>query len=209
MISKCGVVSEYQVVYEYSIKVRHRLYLTVSSLSFSHCSPQSHCKNEKERVRAKAERERQKQAQAQQRERKKQQKAQHQAMLLAHQQLKKQQKAQGQQQQRNAPQGSSSSIPLPPGWTQLRDPMTGRFYYHETATRRSQWDRPRNPQYNGHTVAFPQVPRAQGVNGCHGSAGCTGAPAQKCQFKCCGNCCTGRKGRASASGKCSRHKRGR
>ena len=181
-------------MYEYSIKVRHRLYLTVPSLSFSRCSPQSHCKNEKERVRAKAERERQKQAQAQQRER------------------KKQQKAQRQQQQRNAPQGSSSSIPLPPGWTQLRDPKTGRFYYvcaGKNGDRRTQWDRPRNPQYNGHTVAFPQVPRAQGVNGCQGSAGCTGAPAQKCQFKCCGNCCTGRKGRASASGKCSRHKRGR
>jgi hypothetical protein len=45
------------------------------------------------------------------------------------------------------------------------------------------------------------------VGSCHGTAGCGNQPSGKCSFLCCGNCCKGRCGDASASGRCSKHKR--
>jgi protein transport protein SEC31 len=52
---------------------------------------------------------------------------------------------------------------LPPGWTELKDPNSGRFYYVNQATNQSQWEKPVHvvapvvPQ----PVAVPQVNQSQ------------------------------------------------
>ncbi len=48
----------------------------------------------------------------------------------------------GQQTQYGQPPGLPTSSSLPPGWTQLWDQSSQRWYYTESATCRTQWDPP-------------------------------------------------------------------